>query len=77
MFSYTVNKKPKLEVIISKKYTELDVERLILFIDALIVSKEIKVIFKVDPSTKKQFKSNIEKMYLNTLFAYTIKEKVA
>lgn len=52
MYYYIASKKPKLEVKIVKNYSETDLQRIFLFIEALMDSPKVKVIFNVDPSLK-------------------------
>ena len=77
MFYYIASKKPKLEVRIVDSYTEADLERVFLFIDALIDSPKMKVVFKVHPSCNELFKKTIQKLDWNPLYPYNIKENVA
>jgi hypothetical protein len=71
MFYYKESKKPKLEVSIGEEYTETDIERIFLFIEALIVSPKAIVIFKVNPLLKQNFKEKIIKN--NMCFCYNYK----
>lgn len=77
MFYYKRNKKPKLIVSIVKSYSESDLERLFLFIHALLKSPKMKVVFKVDSSIKEQFIKVIKKQKCHLLFTYNIKESIA
>lgn len=77
MFYYIKSKNPKLEVSIVENYSEADLERIFLFIDALLDNPKMKVIFKVPPSTKEQFKKTIETLTWHPLYAYNIKEDKA
>jgi len=77
MFYYTASKEPKLEVSIVQNYTEADLERVFLFIEAFVESPKMKVTFKVHPSVKKQFENAMKSRCLQPLYLYNIKENVA
>ncbi|SDB36670.1 hypothetical protein SAMN03097699_0933 [Flavobacteriaceae bacterium MAR_2010_188] len=72
MFYYKASKKPKLEVSISKSYSEADIQRLFLFIESLIDNPNMHVVFKVNPSTKEQFTAMFEKNNLSSIYNYSI-----
>ncbi|MDT0645522.1 hypothetical protein RM545_02365 [Zunongwangia sp. F260] len=55
MFYYDPTKDQILEVSIAENYSELDVERLLLFINALTANSYLKVSFKIHPSVKNEF----------------------
>ena len=76
MFYYIASKKPKLEVNIVENYSEADLERVFLFIEALADTPEMTVIFKVHPSIKEKFKKTIENQCWHPLYAYNIKENI-
>ncbi len=77
MFHYINRKKPKLEVNIVQSFTEADLERVFLFIDALIDSPKTKVVFKVHPSVKLHFEQSIKNRNWHPSYAYNIKENIA
>jgi hypothetical protein len=72
MFYYKVSKNPKLEVSISKDYSETDIQRIFLFIDALIDSPKVTVVFKVNPLLKEDFKEEIVKNNACSFYNYQI-----
>lgn len=77
MFYYIQSKKPRLEINIGEKYSEADLERIFLFIEAFLDSPRIKVIFKVHPLIKEQFKKTLATRLWTPLYAYHIKENIA
>jgi hypothetical protein len=77
MFYYTENKKPKLEVTISKEYTEADLDRVFHFIDALLGDSKIKVIFKVHPALKNKLQEFIVNRSWYPIYTYNIKDNIA
>lgn len=73
MYYYIASKKPKLEVKIVHHYSETDLQRIFLFIEALLDSPKMKVVFKVDPSLKEQFRKTIQNLNWHQFYAYNIK----
>jgi len=55
MFYCDPSKDQTLEVRIAETYSVLDLERLLLFIDALTAKSHLQVIFKIHPSVKNEF----------------------
>lgn len=55
MFYYNDSKDPQLEVSIVENFTQEDVERLLFFINALLIKSQLQVIFKIHPSRKNEF----------------------
>jgi len=72
MFYYIASKKSKLEVSIVENYSEADLERVFLFIEALADTPEMTVIFKVHPSKKECFKELIENSSSYLCYRYNI-----
>lgn len=61
MYLYNSGKVSTLEVSLEKVNTIDDFERIVCFINALFLSQDTVVIFKVHPSIKEQFKHIIDK----------------
>lgn len=76
MFYYIASNKPKLEVSIVKNCSESDLERLLLFIDALSETPDMEIVFKVLPSKKKQFTKTLLSYNWNAVYAYNIEENI-
>jgi hypothetical protein len=77
MFYYSTNKKPSLEISIIQEYKEEDLKRLFLFIDAIVSSPKLLVVFKIDNSIKEDFNQLIQKISWQPLYTYNIKEIIA
>ncbi|OAB76083.1 hypothetical protein [Cochleicola gelatinilyticus] len=76
MFYYIASKKPRLEVNIVENYSEEDLERIFLYIEALLDNPKMNVTFKVLPSIKEQFKQTLSSRRWNPFYAYNIQENV-
>lgn len=77
MFYYKLTKKPKLDIYIVENYTQADMSRIFLFIDALFDSPKMNVVFKVHPSVKTTFQETIIARNWQPQYAYQIKENIA
>ncbi|EDM44122.1 hypothetical protein SCB49_11042 [unidentified eubacterium SCB49] len=77
MFYYKESAKPKLEVRIPSAYTKEDLERIFLFLKALVFSPSMKVIFLVHNSINEEFANTLLLYSDSMLFQYIIKENVA
>jgi hypothetical protein len=76
MFYYKKGKKSKLEVSIAESYSDTDLKRIFLFIDALINNSKAQVVFKVSTAIATQFKKSIENLSWHPVYVYKIKESL-
>jgi len=72
MFYYTEGTDPKLEIRVTHTYSQADLERILRFVNALIDSPEMTVIFNVDTRFKKDFEATIAHQNYHPIYAYQV-----
>jgi hypothetical protein len=72
MLYYDPGKDQTLEVHISETYSVLDLERLLLFIDALTSKSHLRVNFNIHPSLKNQFLTCLDSAVSTPSFQFNI-----
>ncbi|OBX22490.1 hypothetical protein BAA08_08675 [Bizionia sp. APA-3] len=77
MFYYLASKKPKIEVSVTSIYKKSDLEKIFLFLDALIDSPLTKVIFIVHFSVLEEFTKTLLSYHDNYLYEFKIIENAA
>lgn len=75
MFYYTAGTYLSLEVNVSENYSEADLERILLFVDALVDSPKMVVTFNVNTHFKEHLQDIIEHQNYHRLYTYTILER--
>ncbi|MDT0651393.1 hypothetical protein [Autumnicola edwardsiae] len=72
MFYYDHNKDQILEVNIGETYSASDLERLLLFIDALSEKSYLKVSFTIHPSVKNEFLTCLDSSVATPTYQFNI-----
>ena len=72
MFYCDPDKDQTLEVHIAETYSTLDLERLLLFIDALTVKSYVQVSFKIHPSVKNEFLTCLDNSACTPTYQFNI-----
>ncbi|MAN59576.1 MAG: hypothetical protein CMC08_07050 [Flavobacteriaceae bacterium] len=58
-------------------FSEAYLERVFMYVDALVESSNTEVIFKVSPTAKEQFNRTLATRHLQPVYTYFINENIA